>query len=282
MVIMGILACKMLQDEIVHLIQNDSEISDIIVVKNEEHTEFVEKLESLGISYRFISNIEELPDISNSNSTSASDSASDSSFTLVVWQLDLGLHEMPILLKKKVYEYLPMFMSKTNGILLFYGLCGNVLGNVESDFKSETCPVMILRDKDGIVIDDCIGGAFGGREEYAKVLKSFGGVGTFIFTPMYATYAATDFFGFGQAAAGFTDEKMYELNKFMFESSGYKQVANLKTGLHYTKNVKENIQIFADKYQLNVISLNGGHQRLFEDCYQKAKEKAKEKVKENI
>ncbi len=83
---------------------------------------------------------------------------------------------------------------------------------------------------------------------------------------MYASYASKDFFGFGQASAGLTDQKMYELNKFMFESSGYKQVANLETGLHYTPNVEENVQFFADKYQLDVVQMKGGHQRLFEDC----------------
>ncbi|MDR0767194.1 MAG: DUF1638 domain-containing protein [Methanosarcinales archaeon] len=264
MAVMGILACKMLQDEIVYLIQRDSDISDVVVIENGEHKEFIQKLNSLGISYR-LAQIEDLPDLNRDSPVS------NDSLTLIVWQLDLGLHETPKILQKRVYECIPIFTPKTDLIFLFYGLCGNVLGNVEQDFKNEFCPVVILRDKDGIVIDDCIGGALGGRAEYAKVLKSFNGVGTFIMTPMYASYSAEGFFGFGQAASGFTDQQMYELNKYMFEASGYKQVACLETGLHYTPNVEKNIQDFADKYKLNVIQLNGGHQGLFENCYHKAK-----------
>ncbi|WNY28447.1 hypothetical protein MmiEs2_06330 [Methanimicrococcus stummii] len=264
MTVMGILACKMLQDEIVYLIQKDSDISDVVVIENGEHEEFIQKLNALEISYRLVQKVEDLPN-------SEKDSGDNGVLTLVIWQLDLGLHETPKLLKERVYENIPIMMPKVNSIFLFYGLCGNVLADVETDFKSDSCPVIILRDRDGVIIDDCIGGALGGREAYAKVLKSFNGVGTFILTPMYASYAATNLFGFGQAAAGFSDEQMYKLNKFMFETSGYKQVADLETGLHYTPNVKENIQSFADKYQLDVIPLGGGHQQLFEDCYQKVK-----------
>lgn len=266
MTVMGILACKMLQDEIVYLIQKDSDISDVVVIENGEHEEFIQKLDSFHVPYRLVPDVKDLPDLNR-------DSSNSDGLTLIVWQLDLGLHEVPKMLKKRVYEEIPNFMPKADTIFLFYGLCGNVLADVESDFRNEDCPVVILRDKDGIIIDDCIGGVLGGREEYAKVLKSFHGVGTFILTPMYASYAAKDFFGFGQASAGLTDKQMYDLNKFMFESSGYKQVANLETGLHYTPNVDENIQFFADKYHLDVIQMNGGHQRLFEDCYQKVKNK---------
>lgn len=266
MVLMGILACKMLQDEIVHLICNDPEISDVIVIENGEHMEFVQKLDEAGIGYRYIASVDDLPDLDRN-------SLADDTMTLVVWQLDLGLHEMPKLLKKQVYAELPRFIPKADSILLFYGLCGNVLADVERDFKNDHCPVVILRDSDGVIIDDCVGGALGGREEYAKVLKSFKGVGTFILTPMYSTYVVKDFFGFGQKVAGFTDEQMFEMNKFMFKSSGYKRVANLDTGLTYTKNVEENVRAFADKYQLEVISLSGGHQKVFEDCYRKTKEK---------
>lgn len=273
MAVMGILACKMLQDEIVYLIQKDLDISNIIVIENGEHEEFVQKLDQLNISYHLVENVEKLPDLNRNNESNTSNtSSSDSSLTLIVWQLDLGLHEVPKMLKKRVYEEIPVFMPKTDLILLFYGLCGNVLADVENDFHNPDCPVIILRDKDGIIVDDCIGGALGGREEYAKVLKSFHGVGTFILTPMYSSYAAENFFGFGQASTGFTDKQMYEMNKFMFESSGYKQAAILDTGLDYTKDVVENTQLFADKYDLDVIQLEGGHQRLFEECYTKVKE----------
>lgn len=265
MAVMGVLACKMLQDEMVYLIQKDAEISDIVVIENGEHEEFIQKLERFGISYRLAPTVEELPD-------SESLSSDPDSLKLVVWLLDLALHEVPKMLQKQIYINIPILKPKVNAVFLLYGLCGNVLGNVESEFKDPACPVVILRDKDGIIIDDCIGGVLGGREEYTKVLKSFNGVGTYILTPMYASYAVEGFFGFGKDVSGFSEEQMFELNKYMFESSGYKQVANLQTGLDYTPNADENVRSFADLYQLDVIHLTGGHQELFEDCYRKVKE----------
>ncbi|WP_338099459.1 DUF1638 domain-containing protein [Methanolapillus africanus] len=280
------MACKMLQDEIVHLIQNDSDIGDVLIVENGEHIDFVQKLDELDISYKLIPSVDVLPDRIRSKdpnelplpacSTLDDPESPDydpATVSLVIWQLDLGLHEVPKKLKVQVYHDLPIMMPKVDGVFLFYGLCGNVLLTVEEDFHDDNCPVLILRDSDGIIIDDCIGGAVGGRAKYAQLLKSFKGVGTFILTPMYARYATEDFFGYGQAASGFTNEQMYEMNKYMFEASGYKQAAVLETGLCYTKNVEENAKTFADKYNFDVIRLGGGNQQIFEDCYRKIKEK---------
>ena len=74
----------------------------------------------------------------------------------------------------------------SNGILLFYGLCGNVLGKVEEDFclEKDGCIVRILRDDERIV-DDCIGATVGGGANYLKLLKTHSKEPAFFFTPMY-------------------------------------------------------------------------------------------------
>ena len=170
----GFLSCKMLQDEIVYLLQNDSSISSVTVVENGEHEEFIQKLDEVGIAFSLISDISFLPDSDETNSKS------DSDFSVIVWNLELGLHEFPKILKEKVYECLERYSKKADGIFLLYGLCGNVLGKVEEDFKDK-CPVVILRDPEGEIVDDCIGATIGGRRQYINLLKSFKGVGTFIF-----------------------------------------------------------------------------------------------------
>ena len=83
MAVMGILACKMLQDEIIYLIQKDPDISDIVIVENGEHEEFIQKLDEIGIPYRFISSACDLPDLDR-NSDACSSSLACSSITLVV------------------------------------------------------------------------------------------------------------------------------------------------------------------------------------------------------
>lgn len=261
----GILACRMLQDEIIYLIQTDPAVRSVVLVDNGEQNDIAAKMDEQKISYTTVP-LDALDDRNDP------DPADASGIRLVVWQLELALHEVPKTLKQKVYESVEAFSKKVNGILLFYGLCGNVLGKIEEDCSTPDCPVLILRDPDNIVVDDCIGATIGGRTNYINLLKSFKGVGTFIFTPMYA--ATTDeFFDYSRTKTGMTDEQIYEMNKFMFDACGYKYVAKLETGLHYTKNVDENIRRFADKYDFEVIPLDGGSQTLFADNYERLKKR---------
>ncbi|MCL2550386.1 MAG: DUF1638 domain-containing protein [Methanimicrococcus sp.] len=265
MAVIGILNCKMLQDEIIYLIENDPEISDVTVIANGEHREFIQKLDEAGIFYRAAPMIRSIPDLAR---RCANDSAG---ISLIVWNLELGLHERPKLLKEEVYKDLEIFAKKTDGIYLLYGLCGNVLGHVEDDFQ-EICPVVILRDPDGEIVDDCIGATLGGRRQYLNLLRSFHGVGTFIFTPMYEA-TTNEFFNHCKDRKGFTEEQMIEMNKFMFETANYKRVARLETGLHYTKNTDESLKRFAATYNFEIFDLGGGNQKVFADCWQKLKNK---------
>ncbi|WNY23037.1 hypothetical protein MmiHf6_03330 [Methanimicrococcus hongohii] len=281
MAVIGILNCKMLQDEIIYLIQNDSEIKDITVIENGEHEEFIQKLNENGISYSLAPMIHSVPDLNDrndrndQNDQNNKNNQNEDGLSLIVWNLELGLHEKPKLLKEEVYKDLEIFAKKVDGIYLLYGLCGNVLGHVEDDFK-DVCPVVILRDPEGEIVDDCIGATLGGRRQYLNLLRSFHGVGTFIFTPMYE--ATTDeFFNHSRDRNGFTEEQMIEMNKFMFESSNYKRIARLETGLHYTKDTEEPLKRFADTYNFEIFDLEGGNQKVFDECYQKLKNQISEK-----
>ncbi|WNY24891.1 DUF1638 domain-containing protein [Methanolapillus millepedarum] len=263
MTTMGILACKMLQDEIVYLIQQNPDIETVYVVTNGEHIEFVHKLRDCNIDFKPVSHISELPDVDSSSNSEG--------LSLVVWQLELGLHETPKRLKVEVYDRLSEFSKKADGILLFYGLCGNVLGNVEDDFK-DICPIVILRDRDGNIADDCIGATLGSRKTYANLLKSFGGVGTFIFTPMYEA-TIDEFFQYKRmsAAQKLSEEQIIEMNKFMFEASNYKRIARLDTGLTYTGDTLDNVKRFAEMYHFEIFEMDGGNQEVFENCFLKLK-----------
>lgn len=262
----GILNCKMLQDEIIYLIQKDAEIKDVTVIENGEQEEFVRKLTEAGISYSLAPMIHSLPNAAEREETAG--------ISLIVWNLELGLHEKPKVLKEEVYKDLKLFSEKADGIFLLYGLCGNVLGHVEEDF-ADVCPIVILRDSDGEVVDDCIAATVGGRKPYLNLLKSFHGVGTFIFTPMYEE-TIDEFFNYNKDRRGFTEEQIIEMNKFMFEASNYKRVARLETGLHYTKDTEPKLKRFADTYGLEIFDLDGGHQQIFDACYQKLKHKISE------
>ncbi|MDV0446139.1 hypothetical protein MmiAt1_17560 [Methanimicrococcus sp. At1] len=272
MTVIGILNCKMLQDEIVYLIQNDPEISDVTVIENGEQEEFVQKLDEIDVSYSLAPMIHSVPDLQDRKTLETP------GISLIVWNLELGLHERPKILKEEVYKDLEIFSKKVDGIYLLYGLCGNVLGHVEEDFQDK-CPVIILRDPDGEIVDDCIGATVGGRRKYLSLLRSFNSVGTFIFTPMYEA-TVDEFFNYSKNRGGLTEEQMIEMNKYMFEASNYQQIGRLETGLHYTKDTLPMLQKFADTYDLKIFDLEEpGNQEIFDDCYQKLKEKIKSESK---
>lgn len=264
MAIIGILNCKMLQDEIIYLIQNEPEIKDVTVIENGQHLEFAEKMNRAGLKYKTAADCSELGNASAIMSD-------DSEISLIVWNLELGLHDVPKILKEQVYEKLHEFAPKVNGVLLFYGLCGNVLGHVEEDFAG-IVPVVILREDDGEIVDDCVGATIGGRRNYLNLLKSFHGVGTLILTPMGAA-TTDDFFSYKKSPRKLSEDEIYQMNKMMFDMAHYKRVARLETGLHYTENSDVPLKKFADKYHFEIINLGGGSQEIFEKSYLKLKNK---------
>ena len=54
MPIMSIISCKIMQDEIIWILENDSSIDEIIVVENENIREFVEKLNKEDIQHQVL------------------------------------------------------------------------------------------------------------------------------------------------------------------------------------------------------------------------------------
>jgi hypothetical protein len=177
---LSIISCKIMQDEIIWILANDSSIEEIIVVENENVREFAEKLNKINLQYKMLS-VKDIFSLSEMKGKSKK-------YTVLIHLMELGLHINPKELKKKVYKTIEILAPFSSGILLFYGLCGNVLGNIEKDFEghSPPCMVRILKDQKHRIVDDCIGATVGGVENYLKLLKSVSDVGTYLFTPMYS------------------------------------------------------------------------------------------------
>lgn len=262
MTVMSILSCKMLEDEILWILENDPSIDEIIVVENENSGGILEKLQNCGCPHKVLSR-DEFPKLSRKAKQVSGN------YTVLVYLLELALHERPEKLKNKVYETVEVLAPYSSGVLLFYGLCGNVLGKVEEDFASRLpdCPVRILKDNACRVVDDCIGATLGGTEQYLKVLKSVGDVGTYLFTPMYSA-AWRELLNFDRLHRD--PEKALNMMKMTHEIIGYGRVAKLKTGLSYTENFDDNIREFADTFGFEVMELEG-NQKIFDKCYRELK-----------
>ena len=262
MAVMSILSCKMLEDELLWVLENDPSIDEIMVVENENSVGILNKMQNCGCPHKVLSP-DEVPEFPRKTGETSEN------YTVLVYLLELALHERPEQLKNKVYETIEMLAPCSSGILLFYGLCGNVLGKVEEDFASRLpdCPVRILRDDACKVVDDCIGATLGGTEQYLKVLKSVSDVGTYLFTPMFSV-AWKEIVHLDKLHKD--PEKALKMMKMTHEITGYGRVAKLNTGLSYTENFDGNIREFADTFGFEVMELEG-NQKIFDKCYRELK-----------
>lgn len=258
MTVMSIIACKIMQDEIVWLFKNDTDINKIIIVKNENIYEFVEKLDEQDISYEIVP-FENISQTLENN---------ENKYSVIVNMLELGLHAVPKILKSEVYKTIENMMPFSTGILLFYGMCGNVLTNVETDFNLEknNCIVRILKD-DIRVVDDCIGATIGGGKNYLNLLKSTSKEPAFFFTPMFAdTWKELVL-----ATTGLSLEDDYlKVSKQINDLAGYSRVAKINTGLNYVKNIDKKIEEYAQLFGYSIFEITG-NQEIFEKCYSSMK-----------
>ena len=263
---MTIISCKIMQDEIIWILENDTEIKEIIVADNDNIGEFVEKLDKANIHYSTLP-LENIPVVDVENTSNR--------YTVLIYLMELGLHRNPKELKKKIYETVEVLTPYSSGILLFYGLCGNVLGNIETDFaaNSLSCPVHILKDNKERIVDDCIGATVGGTENYLKILKSVSDAGTYLFTPMYSK-GWRELLDINSRLHGDPD-KALKMMKMTHEMVGYKRVAKINTGLTYTENFDDAIKEFAEIFDFEILEFDNGNQKIFEDCYLKMKTEIK-------
>jgi hypothetical protein len=259
MPVLSIISCKILQDEIVWLLAGDPEIDRIILIDNENIAEFAGKLteEHIPCEIAPLRNIPYLLEKGDNNK-----------LTVVVNLLELGLHAVPKVLKSEVYRRIREMTPFSGGILLFYGLCGNVLGNVEEDFPPEKngCIVRILRDDERIV-DDCIGATVGGGANYLKLLKTHSKEPAFFFTPMYAG-SWRELINIDKYSRD--PEKALEMAKMVNGLAGYSRVAKVNTGLTYVKDIDAKIGEFADLFGYSTFEVSG-NQEIFEKCYRSIK-----------
>ena len=266
MPVMSIISCKIMQDEIVWLFANDSEIDKIVIVENNNISEFTSKLNEQHVSHEIVP-FEKMTDILGETDEYES--------IVIVNILELGLHAVPKTLKSEVYQSIREMIPFSDGILLFYGLCGNVLGKVEEDFclEKDGCIVRILRDDERIV-DDCIGATVGGGANYLKLLKTHSKEPAFFFTPMYAS-SWKELLGFAKYHSD--PEKALNMAKMVNDLAGYSRVAKVNTGLTYVKDIDAKIEEYASLFGYSTFEISG-NQEIFEKCYLSMKDEIKNKT----
>ncbi|MDD3246508.1 MAG: DUF1638 domain-containing protein [Methanosarcina sp.] len=242
MTVMGIIGCRVFEDEIVHVLSNDPEVERIYLVKDDENIGLLHKLEVKGLK----------PVVLPVHEIRACLEQSDE-FSVIVQLQEIGLHMNSSRLKSKTYTNLNLISRFADGILLFYGLCGHAFSRMQKDFAHTGCSLQLLQDRSAggpaQPLADCIAAALGGSSRYREILKNHSD--TFFLTPMWAANWKNAF-GVNEKSPGgfeFTPENLREL--------GYRKVARVDTGLSYEPDFEKKIEEFALDFGFEIIELKG-------------------------
>jgi hypothetical protein len=283
--VLSIIACRILEDELTRVLSLDHTLRHLFLVDNLDGMGLSRKLRAQNRAHLLVA-MEEIPDrlkdIQKGNFNFGkiiklllnrfhfdlgreSGNAGEQELVVVVNVLKMALHSDGKLLKDEVYKNIRDMSRFSNGILLFYGLCGNSLGNIGIDLRELGCPIYFLTDKDDKQVDDCIAVALGGNKQYEETLSGFPGVGIF-FTPMWA-------FNWREIDKEVSKSSKSQNLGSMLNSLGYQRVARLDTGLHYISDfeVESKISEFASSYSLEIVGLQGNTE-IADRCYRQAKD----------
>ena len=255
---MSIIGCQVFEDEIVYLIDNDPDIDQVVVLQNDKSDNLIDKIKEQGYT----------PDIISSTELDSHSGTNSEQFTLIIDLLGVGLHASQSNLRSTVYSEIEKLEQYSDVILVLYGLCGGALHNIEQDFEN----LSILKDENGDIVDDCICASLGGKEKYIDVLKKYGKQGTFFLTPVQTVYWKD----LVKASKITPDPDDVETTKNAFEYLGYNKVAQINTGLSYEKNYDKKVDDFANKFDFDVIEIEGTSQ-FITDFYLKIKRELQER-----
>jgi len=244
----AIVSCRIFEDELTFLMKKENEKKSKLILIETEFIETIEKkFASVGIVYTKIKE-------GGLKEAIEKESAGDAD-VIVLQLIEFSMEARPAEIKNVVYDKIRNLQEEeTDGIMVFYGLCGNVLGSVENDLSQPGCPVRILKDEDGEIADDCICVTLGSRKHYANILKNAAkGGGTYFLTPMQAAYWRE----IAYASALTPDPNDDAMIKIVFDYSDYKNVGKVTNGLTYEKEFDSIVDDFSRRFCFNIVDYEG-------------------------
>jgi len=244
--VLGVLACPILEDELVYSMSKDDEISNVYLLDNRHAKSIKIKLARNGIKHTIVGEREFLE---------GARMMPDDGFTIAIWMMDLGLHEEPADLGAALKKCMKEMQEHTDALVLYYGLCGNGLKDIDIWAKDNLeVPMTIIRDSEGKIVDDCIAAAIGGTKQYLNLLRKYPGI--MYFTPAFATNY-DDLLGRMELFKGVDvgDETML---KMVFEMADYHEVMKIETGLGDPDEFQAATEKFANRLGFSIFTLEDG------------------------
>ncbi len=239
---LAIVGCPVLEDEIVYLLAKDEGIADIFVVDDEHSLNLLRKLSQVR------------PGICRIKEGEVEGLSPTEGRSVLVWMKSMGLHEEPKELGAEVARTVRRLNGRCDAILLFYGLCGNAFKDMNLLFGEVETPVVILKDENGQIVDDCIAVPLGGTDGYLRLLRRYAGV--FYMTPAWAENWKL-LIRKMEIARG-TEMGDLDMLKMLFEMAGYNRVLRIDTGLGDRENFHDRVREFSLEFKFREVDLEPG------------------------
>ena len=273
---LGIIACPMLDDNLVHSLSKDDERKKITVVRNEYNGSLVRKLDAAGVEYDYVG----WGQVINGGYRPDRDE-----FNILILMINLGLHSKPKELKAKVEDLSKEMAPFVDGFGYYLGTCGNYAWDIPA-WSSGVLnkPGAMFCDSNGCLCDDCVGVAIAGGPRYLEMQKKYPGH-FYLFPAMAVNF--DDFMDADQADSAaieqsLTDEVREQLGiepgrdgylRWLLRMGDYKNILKIDTGLGDNKEYEECAKKVAERTQLTIIPAEGGWASMqpTDDIYQKCK-----------
>ncbi|MDD1772433.1 MAG: DUF1638 domain-containing protein [Methanomassiliicoccales archaeon] len=233
---LGIIACHMLEDELVHVLSGDENVTRLLIVDSGVSKTLMPKLRS-HCAGKALETVQE---------EKLSEMEVRGEGNILIWQRPINLHIAPEELKDEGLRCINAVKDLCSSILMFYGLCGNAFRNLEALTQGIDVPVTILKDASGQVVDDCMGAAAGGVEAYLKLLRTHHGA--FFLSPMWAS----DWRRFFVDIMVLHDPNDLEGARYIFQYMNYTTVTMMCTGLGGNDEFHKDVGEFSKAFNLKM------------------------------
>ena len=273
---LGIIACPMLDDNLVHSLSKDDERKKITVVRNEYNGSLVRKLDAAGVEYDYVG----WGQVINGGYRPDRDE-----FNILILMINLGLHSKPKELKAKVEDLSKEMAPFVDGFGYYLGTCGNYGWDIPA-WSSGVLnkPGAMFCDSNGCLCDDCVGVAIAGGPRYLEMQKKYPGH-FYLFPAMAVNF--DDFMDADQADTAaieqsLTDEMREQLGiepgrdgylRWLLRMGDYKNILKIDTGLGNDEEYDKYAKKVAERTQLTIIPAEEGWASMqpTEDIYAKCK-----------
>jgi len=267
----GIVCCEVFEDELLFVIKEHPEIGKIIIV-NTESSKYFEDIIRNNFPYEKIKIAREL--------FAPRYLKREEELEIIVYILPLFLHYSPRELKDEVLNACIELQKHSDYLLVYYGLCGNSLNNLEGMLRDNNVklPFGILKDENKEIVDDCVCALLGSKANYMEILTKE--PGTFFLTPGYASHwglfskKKIETIGENRLKEigdqlGIDNFDAAEMTKYLLREADYKQIVALEYVCSNCTAYKNKCQTISSEIDLN-LSYRKGTIRLLHDTLEKA------------